>query len=93
MSCASQGFFSRDVRGAKTFACVWHPVTQEAVTGHSVAQLNVPFTSSHLGNAGTFVAESVQVLDDVGVFTSSKTARRHPPGPAISREPSFSSKP
>lgn len=44
--------------------------------GCSMAQLNAPVMSSHLGNAGTSVAESVQVLDDIGAYPSSKTAER-----------------
>lgn len=79
--------------GAETFAGVWHPVSREVVMGYSVMQLNIPFTSSHLENAGTSAAGSVQASDDVGVCPSSKAARRRLPGSAVSRELSFSSKP
>lgn len=81
MPCARQAFFSSAVCGC------WDLCRRSASRypgGCNGPQLNTPFTSSHLGNAGTFVAESVQVLDDVGVYPSSETARRHLPGPAIS---------
>ena len=79
--------------GAETFAGAWHPVTQEALRGPSVTRLKVPVVPSRLGDAGAAVAESVQALDGVGVSPASKTARRHPPGPAISRELACSPKP
>lgn len=75
--------------GVETFARVWHPVTRETVTGHNVTRLNVPFMASDLGEAGAFVAESGQALDDVGVHPSSEAAGRHLPGPAVSQELSF----
>lgn len=93
LACAGRGILFLKCLVTEAFARLWCSVSCGAAAGLSVTRLHVPLVSLPLGNAVLLVAVSVRPLDGVGVHTPSKTAWRHPVGPVVFWELSFSSKP
>lgn len=85
------GLFSPDRGGFQGLSQLWASHYPRGCNSHSLAQPNVPFVSSCLGHAGTSAAASASA-GRCGVYPTSEAARRPLPGPAASRELSFSSK-